>query len=149
MCVCGSICLPSQVLSEAALEQRLRRKCTDGNKRKAAGGADAVRLYQNTENRGVLMDLLIKNNFQRPLMLLLFLVNVHVMHSFQGSVPESSHTLDHRRENKAHGAEGGLVHGDGNGNAAEHERVLVSVCFEPHSVLNVEMHTVVVSLCNM
>ena len=56
-----------QVLTEAALDQRLRRKCRDGAKRKALGGPDAVRLYSDPENRPMLMDMLIKNKFAQAL----------------------------------------------------------------------------------
>ena len=51
------------MLSEAALEQRLRRKCRDGAKKKAQGGPEAVTLYADPENRPMLMDMLVKSKF--------------------------------------------------------------------------------------
>ena len=36
-----------------------------GKKKKASGGTDAVRLYEEMDNRPVLMKLLIENNFQK------------------------------------------------------------------------------------
>ena len=53
------------MLSEAALDQRLRRKCRNGAKRKALGGEDAVRLYEDAENRPMLMSMLIKSGFKQ------------------------------------------------------------------------------------
>ena len=47
------------------MEQRLRRRCRNGTKKKAAGGEDAVRLYEDLDNRTTLMELFIKSKFDK------------------------------------------------------------------------------------
>ena len=64
-----SCIITPEVLSEAALEQRLRRKCAAGKKRKNPGAEDAIRLYQDLDNRPRLMDMLIQSNFNQLLQL--------------------------------------------------------------------------------
>ncbi|CAE7643563.1 unnamed protein product, partial [Symbiodinium sp. KB8] len=54
-----------QVLSECAIEQRVRRACTAGKKKQALGGPSAVQLYKDSDNREALTEMLIAANFQK------------------------------------------------------------------------------------
>lgn len=59
------MCVVSEVLSECAIEQRVRRACTAGKKKQALGGQAAVQLYKDTDNREALTEMLIAANFQK------------------------------------------------------------------------------------
>ena len=52
-----------QVLSEAAIEQRLRRACKNGKKKKATGGPKAVEMYKDVDARDELARILISAGF--------------------------------------------------------------------------------------
>ena len=53
------------MLSECAIEQRVRRACTAGKKKQALGGPSAVQLYKDSDNREALTEMLIAANFQK------------------------------------------------------------------------------------
>ena len=67
MFLCKHICVwsLSKVLSECAVEQRVRRACTAGKKKQALGGQAAVTLYKDIDNREALTEMLIAANFQK------------------------------------------------------------------------------------
>ncbi|OLQ11224.1 hypothetical protein AK812_SmicGene4984 [Symbiodinium microadriaticum] len=54
-----------KVLSEAAIEQRLRRACKNGKKKKATGGPKAVEMYKDVDARDELARILISAAFKR------------------------------------------------------------------------------------
>ena len=53
------------MLSESAIAQRVRRACTNGKKKKALGGPEAVTLYKDSDNRDALTEMLIAAHFQK------------------------------------------------------------------------------------
>ncbi|CAE7579004.1 unnamed protein product [Symbiodinium sp. CCMP2456] len=55
----------SEVLSEAAIDQRVRRACTNGKKKKATGGTKAVEMYKTLDTRDELAKMLIEAAFKR------------------------------------------------------------------------------------
>ena len=57
--------LHSEVLSESAIEQRLRRASTAGKKKGAAGGEAAVQLYKDVDNREAMTKMLIAAGFSK------------------------------------------------------------------------------------
>ena len=59
-----------KVLSEAAIDQRVRRACTKGVKKRASGGPQAVELFKDVNNREALAKMLIDAGFSKALILL-------------------------------------------------------------------------------
>ncbi|CAE7520085.1 unnamed protein product [Symbiodinium sp. CCMP2592] len=56
-----------KVLSEAAIEQRVRRACNDGRKKKATGGPKAVEMYKDIDSREELARMLIAATFKKTI----------------------------------------------------------------------------------
>ena len=57
-------CFP-EVLSEKAIEQRLRRACSGSGKRKASAGQAAQKMYEDPANRDCMADMLIASSFSK------------------------------------------------------------------------------------
>ena len=77
-----------KVLSEQAVEQRLRRACTNGRRKKASGGKDAVEMYQDPRNRDDLAHLLIGAKFAKVTWI------ISHMHVLSGMCACGSHNLE-------------------------------------------------------
>lgn len=50
-------------MTEAAIDQRLRRACTNGKKKTATGGQAAVQMYKDLAKRDKMAKMLIAANF--------------------------------------------------------------------------------------
>ena len=53
------------MLSEGAIDQRLHRACKHGSKKRASGGGEAAKLYEDPDQRDHLAELLIESKFSK------------------------------------------------------------------------------------